>query len=203
MAGPSIPPRQKHALIIQLNSPEDKPTGLRSLGAPTIASMDSKFEDLRLDCAAKVAALVDAIRSIPPELSPRRRARTQAIREQIYHGYERPLAKARGASRVLNVYEEDRAWSDAAADLVLLNGARRGTKQFARDHVVEIESIVEELFEKPRNPADTADLLDKALVTCTVLTAEHALLGKVPSNFVGWDRYTKAGIKYRTSLNAS
>lgn len=162
--------------------------------------MDSDLSDLRLESAARVAALVDAIRAIPPELAPVKRATTQAIREQIYHGYEMPMARARGGRRLWGKYEEDRPWSVEASSLVLSGEAERGTRALNRDHVWEAATIVTELLERSRTPDETADLLDLRLVTCTVLAAEHAALGRVPAGYVGWERYKWAAIAVTDTL---
>lgn len=139
-------------------------------------------------------AIVEAIRGIDPDLRPVKRAVTQAIREQIYHGYERSLAKARGNPHVWSKYEEDRHWSKAAADRVLSGKAERGKRELNRDHVFTAASLVDELLERQRTIIETADLLDLRLVTCTVLAKEHADLGKAPKDLSGWDRYRWAGI---------
>lgn len=162
--------------------------------------MSSASTHLRIDLAAKVAALVDALRDIPPDLAPVKRATTQAIREQIYYGYEVPLARARGGPRWWGKYEEDRPWSDEAASLVRSGEAKRGQSLLNRDHVWEAATIVGELLEQARSPEETADLLDLRLVTCTVLASEHALLGRVSSDLVGWARYRQAGIVWQDAL---
>lgn len=72
----------------------------------TLNRVSRASADLRIDLAAKVVALVDAIRNIAPELAPVKRASTQAIREQVYYGYEVPLARARGGPRWWGKYEE-------------------------------------------------------------------------------------------------
>ncbi len=150
--------------------------------------------DLRIGCAARVKALVDAIRSIPPELSPVKRASTQAIREQVYHGYEQPLARARGGVRLWGKYEHDRPWSIGAAELVRSGQAVKGRRMLERDHVWEATGIVRELMARPRTAEETAELLDAMLMTCTVLTDEHMRLGRVPRDLTGWKRYEHAGI---------
>jgi hypothetical protein len=156
--------------------------------------MDKSVADLRVECASRVSALVNAIRSIPPGLAPVKRASTQAIREQIYYGYEVPLSSARGGERLWGKYEHDRPWSVAAASLVRSGAAERGKRQLNREHVWEIADTVTELLAQSRSPEDTADLLDTRLVTCTVLAEEHARLGRVPKCLVGWERYEHAGI---------
>lgn len=156
--------------------------------------MDEDLDALRGRCAAGVKALVDAIRAIPPELAPVRRASTQAVREQIYHGFERPLARARGGPRLWGKYEQDRAWSVAAVDLVRSGRAVCGQRMLNRDHVWEAALIVSELLGEERSVSETAELLESRLVTCTVLAEEHALLGRVSRDVVGWDRYRVAGV---------
>lgn len=148
----------------------------------------------RLERSATVVALVDALRSIPPESAPSARAVTQAVREQIYFGYEKPMAKARGALTVWGKYECDRPWSVAAAELFTSGTAQRGQRLLNRDHVWPVGAVVRELMACERSVEATADLLDQRLVTCTVLASEHAKLGRVPRELTGWERYEAAEI---------
>lgn len=134
-------------------------------------------------------------------MKPVKRATTQAIREQIYHGYELPLARARGGARVWGKYEEDRPWTHEAAARYLSGDLKRGQRLLNRDHVWEAAGIVGELLGQQRNPQETADFLDQRLVTCTVLASEHAALGRVPGAVVGWDRYRFAGINWHETLS--
>jgi hypothetical protein len=126
------------------------------------------FAALRISCAAKVAALADALRGIPRDLAPCRRASLVALREQVYFGWEQPLARARGAQLIFGKYEADGWWSEAAAALVDSSAAVRGTRQLERDHVEPVSQIVADLLEVPRSAAETAELLEKRLITCTV-----------------------------------
>lgn len=157
-----------------------------------------EFADLRLHCAARVAALADAIRGIPPELAPVRRASTVAIREQIYFGWERPMASARGVTYIHGKYEVEGWWSVAAARLVNDGLAQRGQRMLEREHVMPASEIVREVLAEPRNPEQTADLLDQGLVTCTVLAEEHRRL----RGGGGWERYAAAGITVQRGLSA-
>lgn len=161
--------------------------------------MADAFPD-RVERAARVAALTDALRAIPPELAPVERARTIAIREQVYFGYELPLSRARGARRLWGKYEEDRPWTVAAAELVASGRAVKGEWQLNREHVFEAAKLVKELLERQRTPLETADLLDERLVTCTVLASEHAALNRVPHALTGWQRYEAAGIEVQPTL---
>ncbi|MGQ0631582.1 MAG: hypothetical protein ACT4P1_11100 [Sporichthyaceae bacterium] len=156
-------------------------------------------EAARLHCAAKIVALVEAIRGIPDDLAPCSRAKSVAVREQIYYGWERPLAAARGAAYVASKYEVDGWWSVAAAELVNSGGYQRSTRQLEREHVEPVGAIVADLLAVPRTVGATADLLDARLVTCTVLADEHRRLGAGS----GWDRYTKAGIAIQFGLSGS
>ncbi len=149
-------------------------------------------------CAAKVAALADALRGIPHDLAPCRRACLMALREQVYFGWELPLARARGAQLVFGKYEADGWWSEAAAALVSSGAAMRGTRQLERDHVEPVSQIVVALLEVPRSAAETAALLEERLVTCTVLAEEHRRLGGTAG--VGWARYDAAQVRYRLGL---
>jgi hypothetical protein len=163
--------------------------------------MNERVEDfaaLRISCAAKVAALADALRGIPRDLAPCRRASLVALREQVYFGWEQPLARARGARLIFGKYEADGWWSEAAAALVGSGAAVRGTRQLERDHVEPVSQIVADLLEVPRSAAETAALLEERLVTCTVLAEEHRRLGRTEA--VGWARYDAAAIRYRLGL---
>lgn len=152
-------------------------------------------EAFRLERAATVKALVDAIRSIPSELSPTRRARTQAIREQIYHGYEVPMARHRNAARLWSKYEYDRPWSLKAVMLAESGALQRGKNMLNRDHVWEAAHVVDELMERDRSVEETADLLDQRLETCTVTHEEHRALRKKQVD-TGWARYRSLKIAY-------
>jgi len=156
------------------------------------------FAGLRISCAAKVAALADALRGIPHDLAPCRRASLVALREQVYFGWEQPMARARGAQLVFGKYEADGWWSKAAAALVSSGAAVRGTRQLERDHVEPVSQIVADLLEVPRSAAETAALLEERLVTCTVLAEEHRRLGGTES--VGWARYEAAEVRYHLGL---
>jgi hypothetical protein len=153
---------------------------------------------LRISCAARVAALADALRDIPPELAPCRRASLVALREQVYYGWEQPLARARGAQRIFGKYETNGWWSEAAAALVVSGAAVRGTRQFERDHVEPVSHLVADLLVVRRSAAETAALLEERLVTCTVLADEHRRLGRARG--AGWARYHAAGIRYHFGL---
>lgn len=155
------------------------------------------IRELRLHYAAQVVALVDALRSIPPDLTPCKRARVQAVREQIYYGWERPLAAARSLRYVAGKYEVDGWWSVAAAALVNSGQFQPRTRQLEREHVEPVSLLVWELLETQRTVEATADLLDERLVTCSVLSDEHRLL-KVG---VGWERYAVAGIQVQRGLD--
>jgi hypothetical protein len=161
--------------------------------------MGAHLGEVRIDCAARLVALVDAIRSIPDELAPCSRAKVVAIREQIYYGWERPLAQALGARCLAGKYEVDGWWSVAAADLVNSGGFQPGTRQLEREHVEPIAPLIHDLLTAPRTVEETADLLDRRTVTCTVLTTEHRLLRKGE----GWDRYRNAGVKVQRGIDRS
>jgi hypothetical protein len=77
--------------------------------------LEDHLSGRRTLCAARLVALVDALRSIPEELTPCSRAKVVAVREQIYYGWERPLAAARGVAYVASKYEVDGWWSLSAA----------------------------------------------------------------------------------------
>jgi hypothetical protein len=121
-----------------------------------------------------------------------------ALREQVYFGWEQPMARARGAQLIFGKYEADGWWSEAAAALVGSGAAVRGTRQLERDHVEPVSQIVADLLEVPRSAAETAALLEERLVTCTVLAEEHRRLGRTEA--VGWARYDAAAIRYRLGL---
>lgn len=157
---------------------------------------NAHLHDLRTKCAARVVALVDALRSIPVELAPCSRAKGVAVREQIYYGWERPLASARGAKCLNGKYEVDGWWSVNAADLVNSGHFQPHTRQLEREHVEPMADIVQELLASQRTIDETADLLDSRLVTCTVLSAEHRRLGKG----TGWGRYEQTGIAVQLGL---
>ena len=89
------------------------------------------FEPRWLEAAARVAALCDALRGIPAQLEPCSRAKVQAVREQIYFGWEKP----RSGATVGGKYECDGWWSEAAAELVLSGRFETSKWQLARDHV--------------------------------------------------------------------
>lgn len=135
--------------------------------------------------------MVDAIRSIPADVAPARRARTQAIREQVYHGYEMPMVALRGAPRLWSKYEYDRPWSVAAARLAASPELKKGENQLNRDHVHEAVDLVDELLSEVRTVAETADLLDERLVTCTVTHDEHRKIKSRKAGLVGWERYAE------------
>ena len=138
------------------------------------------------------------MRDIEPELAPCRRARSVAIREQIYFGWEYPLARAGGSALLFSKYERDGWWSEAAAELVQSNNAIRGKRFLERDHVEPVSRIVDDLLAVHRTPQATAELLQERLVTCTVCADEHRRLARAPGD--GWDRYEAAKIKYRQGL---
>ncbi len=73
------------------------------------------YEFDRLEAAGRIAALCDALRGIPAPLAPCSRAKVQAVREQIYYGWEKPQA----GELIAGKYERDGWWSEAAAELVL------------------------------------------------------------------------------------
>ncbi|MDQ6803711.1 MAG: hypothetical protein M3065_01815 [Actinomycetota bacterium] len=154
--------------------------------------------ELRVACAARVSALVAALRGIPDELAPCRRAAAVAVREQIYYGWEQPLARASHARLLFGKYERDGWWSTAAAELVRSGGVVQGTGQLARDHVEPVRRIVADLLAVPRTPEETAALLDTRLLTCTVLADEHRRLERAPGD--GWQRYAAAGVAVRRGL---
>jgi hypothetical protein len=153
---------------------------------------------LRLSCAARIAALTDALRNIPAELAPCRRASLVAVREQVYFGWEQPLARAGGRMPLFGKYERDGWWSEAAAGLVRSGGVARGKRLLERDHVEPVSRIVDDLLAVRRTPEQTAALLEARLITCTVLADEHRRLGRVQGD--GWQRYAAAGIAVRRGL---
>lgn len=156
--------------------------------------MAAQLNELRLECGARIAALTDALRSIPTGLAPVRRASTVAVREQIYYGYEVPVARARGNRVLFGRYELDGWWSVAAAELVRSGEAMRGGRHLERDHVEPVGKIAEELLACRRAPEEIVELLETRLMTCTVLAEEHRRLARAGS---GWGRYEAAGIAVR------
>jgi hypothetical protein len=156
------------------------------------------LDELRLSYAAKIAALADALREIPPDLAPCRRASLVAVREQIYFEWEYPLARAEGRMPLFGKYERDGWWSEDAAKLVASGCAIRGKRLLERDHVEPVSRIVDDLLAVRRTPEETSALLQKRLVTCTVLADEHRRLARVKSE--GWQRYADARIAYRRGL---
>lgn len=151
---------------------------------------------LRLHCAARLAALCDAIRSIPEDLKPCSRSQVQAVREQIYYGWERPLAAARGAVYIAGKYEVDGWWSVSAAALVNTGQFQPRTRLLEREHVEPVSKVVWDLLAVQRGAAETADLLDARLLTCTVLSDEHRRL----RSGEGWGRYEAAGVIVQRGL---
>jgi hypothetical protein len=156
----------------------------------------SSVADLRANCAARIVALTDALRGIPDALAPCTRARVVAVREQIYYGWELPLARAGGVGLLFGKYERDGWWSEAAAELVESGNLARGKRQLERDHVVPVADIVNDLLAVHRTPEETATLLEKRLITCTILAEEHRLL----RGGEGWQRYADAGIAVRRGV---
>lgn len=154
--------------------------------------MSGAQQTQRLSEAEAVKAVVDAVRSIPNMV---KRARTVAIREQIYHGYEMRLARARGGVMTFSKYEHDRHWSRRARDDVRAGKIARGDRQLNRDHVLAAASLVEELLAESRTVEETADLLDARLITCTVTADAHGDLGRVPKSRTGWARYDDCNIE--------
>lgn len=146
-----------------------------------------------------MAALADALRGIDKDLAPCRRASVVALREQVYFGWEQPMARGRGGPLIFGKYEAWGWWSDAAAALVGSGAALRGTRQLERDHVEPLSQIVADLLEVPRTAEETAELLEQRLITCTVLAEEHRRLGRTRGD--GWARYDAAGITYRYGLD--
>jgi hypothetical protein len=61
----------------------------------------------------------------------------------------------------------------------------------------ELEAV--DLLATPRSAEETANLLDRRIVTCTVLATEHRLLRKGE----GWDRYAIAGVEVQLGLSAA
>lgn len=106
--------------------------------------------------------------------------------------WEKPLAGALIAGK----YERDGWWSEAAAEPFLSDRFAAGNWQLARDHVWPVSGVVHELLAKPRTREETAALLTERLVTCTLLTDEHARL----RGHDGWARYTGGGIPRRKGL---
>jgi len=159
--------------------------------------LEDHLNGRRTLCAARLVALVDALRSIPEELTPCSRAKVVAVREQIYYGWERPLAAARGVAYVASKYEVDGWWSLGAAALVNSGQFQPRTRQLEREHVEPVSRVVRELLAVQRTVEETADLLDARLLTCTVLSDEHRRLGTGD----GWGRYEQAGITIQRGLD--
>jgi hypothetical protein len=153
--------------------------------------------DLRTLSAARVVALVDALRAIPEDLTPCSRSRVVAVREQIYYGWERPLAAMREVAYVAGKYEVDGWWSVDAAALVNSGQFQPRTRQLEREHVEPVSRVVWDLLATQRTVEQTADLLDARLTTCTVLTDEHRRL----RTGEGWGRYALAGIAVQRGLD--
>jgi hypothetical protein len=164
----------------------------KSLGGWRGAQPAQSVEPDWLEATERIAALCDALRGIPARLEPCSRAKVQAVREQIYYGWEKPQAGVLIAGK----YERDRWWSEAAAELVLSDRFAASGWQLARDHVWPVSGVVHELLDKPRTREETAALLRERLVTCTLLTEEHARLRGED----GWARYARAGIPRRRGL---
>ena len=160
------------------------------------------MQALRLRLAERIAALADALRAIPDDLAPVPRASTVAIREQIYYGYELPLARARGDRLLFGKYEVDGWWSEAAAELVRSGAVAIGRRQLERDHVEPVGEIAKDLLAVPRSAADIVEVLDARLITCTVLPTEHRDVGRArrgnPGS--GWMHYQAAGVAVRQGL---
>lgn len=129
---------------------------------------------------------------IPAPLAPCSRAKVQAVREQIYYGWEKPQA----GELIAGKYEHDGWWSEAAAELVLSNRFSASSWQLARDHVRPINGIVHELLARQRTPERTAAFLGEQLETCTLLAEEHRRLHGQD----GWERYKRAEISVRRGL---
>ncbi len=108
------------------------------------------FEPNRLEAAERVAALCDALRNIPLRLQPCSRAKVQAVREQIYYGWEKQVS---AGALIAGKYERDGWWSHAAAELVLSDRFVAKTWQLARDHVWPVSGVVHELLDKPSTAA--------------------------------------------------
>jgi hypothetical protein len=87
--------------------------------------------------------------------------------------------------------------SVAAADLVNAGQYLPRTRQLEREHVEPVSLLVWDLLATERTVDETTDLLDARLVTCTVLSEEHRLLGSGD----GWARYEEAGITVQRGLH--
>jgi len=161
--------------------------------------MPDELAALRLHCAARLAALCDAIRSIPADLKPCSRSQVQAVREQIYYEWERRLATARGAVYIAGKYEVDGWWSVDAAALVNSGQFQPRTRVLEREHVEPVSKVVWDLLAVQRTPEETADLLDARLLTCTVLAEEHRLLRAGE----GWGRYEAAAVSIQRGLDGT
>lgn len=109
------------------------------------------FKPTWLEAAERIAALCDALRGIPARIEPCSRAKVQAVREQIYYGWEKPQA----ALLIAGKYERDGYWSKAAAELVLSGRFVASKWQLARDHVWPVSGVVHELLAMPRTPEET------------------------------------------------
>jgi len=155
------------------------------------------LRELRTLCAARLVALVDALRSIPEDLTPCSRSKVVAVREQIYYGWERPLVTAHGVKCIAGKYEVDGWWSMGAAALVNSGQFQPRTRQLEREHVEPVSRVVWDLLAIPRTVEETADLLDARLITCTVLSDEHRRLGTGE----GWGRYEHAGVMVQPGLD--
>jgi hypothetical protein len=95
-------------------------------------------------------------------------------------------------------YERDGWWSEAAANLVASDGAKRGQRLLERDHVEPIVRIVDDVLAIQRTPEETSALLQERIVTCTVLAQEHRRLAKARGE--RWKRYEDAEISVRLGL---
>lgn len=59
------------------------------------------------------------------------------------------------------------------------------------EHVYTKKWLSQQLIAKP----ESVDTIIEKVVACLVTKEEHARLHKVPREYVGWDRYTHAGIR--------
>ena len=100
------------------------------------------------------------------------------------------MAAARGVTYVHGKYEAEGWWSVSAAQLVNDGLAQRGQRMLEREHVMPASEIVREILAESRSVEQTAALLERGLVTCTVLAEEHRRL----RGRGGWERYAAAGI---------
>jgi hypothetical protein len=124
-----------------------------------------------------------------------------AIREQIYFGWEFPLARTKGRMPPFGKYERDGWWSEVAAALVTSGNASQGKRLLERDQIEPVSLIVGDLLRVCRSPEETSELLQERLVTCTVLVGEHGRLGQAMGD--GWQRYDSAGITRRSGCPRS